>query len=465
MRNRRLFTTLLLSLLWVSQLGLSQTPGAAGAPASEASHDSADAFDTAFNYVVTFYPRWFTYFQAENPNRLVGSNRISPIIHAIVAVNVDTAYATAFFSLTDQPVIVTVPSTNDVYSVLMLDEYGNLVQQSITAAPPGAPGAVYALIGPNWSGGTLPDGAIPIRPGVNNGFMVFRADNYIKNGNEYEDMRQEADTFRRSLCLIPLSQYQPCPNAGLTKILPELAFAFPFKGLAVALIANQPLLFLETLQIAVLSPTTQPFTPDEQTLSDNFNAFFSDPSNWPQMIAATKAAHAKTDRNYHTTTLPGTNWVHFTDIAQWFDPSQYLDRASVTDYIQDGNNISAASYYHAFVDGNGNPLDGRAHNYVLTFKEGEQPLVTRFWSVTAYLPVSIELVPNSANKYAVASYTPNLETAKDGSVSIVMAVNKPAGVFKANWLPIPRGPFNILLRAYGPENASTYVPPPIKVLP
>ena len=28
-----------------------------------------------------------------------------------------------------------------------------------------------------------------------------------------------------------------------------------------------------------------------------------------------------------------------------------------------------------------------------------------------------------------------------------------------------KGPFNILLRAYGPEDADTYVPPPIKVSP
>jgi hypothetical protein len=447
-RNRRFFTTLFLSLLWVSH----------------ASHDSADPFDTAFNYVVTFYPRWFTYFQTGSANKLLGPDRISPIYHAVVAINVDTLYASGHFSLTNEPVIVTIPSTSTIYSVLMLDEYGNLVQQGITAAPPGAPGAVYALIGPSWSGGTLPDGAIPIKPGVNNGVIIFRADKYVKSGNGYENMQQEAETFRRSLCIVPLSQYQPCPDAGLTEIVPELLFAVPFKCIAVALIANQPILFLKTLQTAVLSPTTQPLTPDEQTLSDNFNAFFSDPSNWPQMAAATKAAHADIDRNYHTTTLQGTNWVHFTDIAEWFDPSQYLDRASVTDYIQYGNNISAASYYHAFVDGNGNPLDGRAHNYVLTFKQGRQPLVTRFWSVTAYLPVSIELVPNSANKYAVASYTPDLETAENGSVRIVMAVDKPADVPQANWLPIPKGPFNILLRAYGPENADTYVPPPIHVL-
>jgi hypothetical protein len=44
-------------------------------------------------------------------------------------------------------------------------------------------------------------------------------------------------------------------------------------------------------------------------------------------------------------------------------------------------------------------------------------------------------VSGTANKYVVASYAPGLVTAPDGSVSIVMAVNKPKEVPQANWLP------------------------------
>jgi hypothetical protein len=453
----------------VSQLGLSQTPGASQEAAASkpilgnAVSNSASPFNTTFNYVVTFYPRWFTFLQAASSNRLIGPNRISPLYHAVVAINVDTLYASAYFSLADGPVIVKIPSTTDIYSVLMLDEYGNVLP-GITAAQPGQPGADYALTGPGYDKG-LPEGVIQIQPGVNNGAIIFRADKYIKNGNTYQDMRQEADTFRRGLCITTPSLYPACPRNGMTTIAPELLFAIPYKRLAVTAIASDPILFLKTLQTAVLSPKTQPFTPDEQTLSDQFNAFFSNPANWPQMAAATKAAHADIDDNYLTNYWRGTNWIHFTDIAEWFDPSQYLDRSSVTDYIQYGNNIDAASYYHAFVDGGGIPLDGSAHKYVLTFRKGKQPMVKRFWSVTAYLPVSIELVPNLAGKYAVASYTPGLVTAPDGSVTIVMAAEKPDGVLAPNWLPIPKGPFNILLRAYGPEDADTYVPPPIRVLP
>jgi hypothetical protein len=86
--------------------------------------------------------------------------------------------------------------------------------------------------------------------------------------------------------------------------------------------------------------------------------------------------------------------------------------------------------------------------------------------LTAYTPEAIELVPNPAQKYAVASYTPGLQpNVDDGSVSIYMAQQLPAGVPMANWLPIPRGAFNIMLRVYGPEGTvadNTYVPPGIQ---
>jgi hypothetical protein len=45
-----------------------------------------------------------------------------------------------------------------------------------------------------------------------------------------------------------------------------------------------------------------------------------------------------------------------------------------------------------------------------------------------------------------------------------MAEQLPAGVPEANWLPIPSGPFNVMLRVYGPAGdvaAEKYVPPAI----
>ena len=73
-------------------------------------------------------------------------------------------------------------------------------------------------------------------------------------------------------------------------------------------------------------------------------------------------------------------------------------------------------------------------------------------------------MPNDANKYVVGSYTPGLVTNSDGSVSIFMFATQPPGVPEANWLPVPKGPFNVMLRDYGPAGSvvdNTYVPPPV----
>ena len=353
------------------------------------------------------------------------------------------------------------PHTNDNYSVLQLDQYGDVFE----GIPGNVPG-LFALVLENWNG-TLPHDVvhvvhIPYKHSV----LIVRADKYLKEPNgTYRDMRAEAERFRRNISIATLSQFlskQMTP----TLIAPELLFSVPYKAIAVHMIGTEPLSFLYLLQLSVLSPNTNALTPDERELSEAFNGFFSDPANYSQMTAAVQAAHADIDNDYLTKTIGGTSWIHFTNIGEWLNPPQYLDRSAVTDYIQYGNNIQAAGYYHSFNDTDRNPLDGSAHSYILRFFQKQIPDVSRFWSVTAYLPVGIELVPNSADKYVVASYTPGLVQADDGSITIYMSVTRPEAVLQPNWLPIPRGPFNILLRAYGPGPDivnNTYIPP--RILP
>ena len=468
-----------------SQAG-SQTPcnmdsGSAPLPALEASYlanpvgaghkasakvKPADAKTVGYQYLLTFYARWYTYYQgAFGPcNKLVGPDKVTWIYHVVVAIQVDTLYASAFIGAKTEPVIVTVQATTDNYSVLNLDQYGNV----FPGIPSNQPGT-YGLTAPGWQG-TLPPGVkqVPIPNPYTE--LIFRADKYVKGQNgQYVDMTMEADKFRRGLHAAGLTDYLNDPNSGATTIAHELLFAFPFKGTAVDLLANDPVIFLTMLQTAVMSPTTKPLSPVEQSLSATFNSLFSDKTNWPDLSAGAQMAHDDVDANYLTHTFQDTFWVEFTNIGAWNKTAfpQYLDQDSVTDYIQYGNNHDAAVYYHTFRDSNGDPLDGGngQNQYVLQFPSGQQPDVTRFWSLHAYLPVGIELVPNSADKYNVAAYTPGLVTNSDGSVTVLMSRDLPNGFPEANWLPIPKdGNFSIMLRAYGPQGSvlnNTYVPPPI----
>jgi hypothetical protein len=422
------------------------------------------AFDTTVAYVVQFYPLWFTYYQSllPTPNRLAGPNRISPIYHYVVAINVDTLYASSYLDLTVQPVILKIPSTTVRYSVLMLDPYGDIFDAGI---PPQTTGT-FALTGPGFTG-TLPAEVTPIAMPLDFSTLIFRADKFSPAG---EDQTQEAQAFRTTLKTQTLSDYVNNPSGGTTtKIVPEILLAAPFKTTADDLITHDPIAFLRQLQRAVESDKTPLPSPYEQALRNRFNSLFANRHvNRSEFSDGAQTAHELILDRYltHTDWAPSTptNWIHFTNIGDW--GNQVIERSSITEFIQYANDINSAAYYHVFKDANGKPLDGsNPRGYVLTFPKGQLPEADRFWSVTAYTPEAIELVDNPADKYAVASYTPPQPNPKDGSVSIYMARQLPAGVPIANWLPIPPGAFNIMLRVYGPEGTvkdNTYVPPGIQ---
>lgn len=427
------------------------------------------AFETTVAYVVQFYPLWFTYYQSQIVpiNRLAAPEKISPIYHIVVAINDDTLYASSLLDLRDQPVILTIPGTTGSYSILTLDPYGNIFESGI---PPETPGT-YAFVGPEWTG-TLPSGVTPIEMPLNFSTLIFRADKYTVNG---EDQTQEASLFRDSLMLATLSEYLHDPNAGMTSIFPEIFFSLPFKTVADDMATYVPIDFLKQLQRAVESSNTPPLSAYEELLTKKFNSLFGDGEfdDWAQsnqeeklkFAEGTRTAHTLIVNKYLNHTGP-TNWINFTNIGAW--GNRVIERASITEFIQYGNGHDTAAYYHTFKDGSGAPLDagGKYKNgYVLTFPKDQLPEAKRFWSVTAYTPDAIELVFNPYNKYVVASYTPGLETNHDGSLSIYMSPEPPPGGATANWLPVPAGPFNIMLRFYGPEGTvadATYVPPAIR---
>jgi hypothetical protein len=320
--------------------------------------------------------------------------------------------------------------------------------------------------------------------------IIFRADRFkLVNGVE-QDMSTEADAFRRGMSTMPLCAYlaQSCPAGvpagGPTRIVPEVEFALPFKTIADNLIALDPIAFLRQLQAAVDSPNTPPLSSEVKSLSDAFNGLFASgtANNRSEFARGARAAHDEIINQYLDDT-GDTNWITYENIGHWCpnpddfysctnpDPGSSLavQRSSITEFIQYANDHEAAAYFHAFKDGDGLPLNGTDPNgYVLTFSSQEIPATSRFWSLTAYTPNSIELVPNSANKYLVASYTPDLQKNADGSISIYMARQLPPGAPAANWLPIPPGPFNVMLRDYGPLGSvldGTYIPPGINKVP
>jgi hypothetical protein len=424
---------------------------------SDAAHapNLSGAAATSYAYVVTFYPLWFTFNQQKHAstNRPAGPRRMSPAYHDVVAPNDDTYYVSSFLELASQPVMVTIPKSKDLWSLLSTNGYGDVNDTGISAS------GLYAFTGPGWSG-SLPSGATQIKISTDFSQLIVRADKYAPHG----DGHVQAKEFRRAIRIATLSDYQSDPNAGPPLLVPVIAAGIPFKTIADTAIATEPMKFLKELQAAVHSSNTPPMSAKEKALSNAFDAAIdaSSPDTSALSLGAQKAHDAIV--SCYLSATGKTDWVFFSTIGTTWSA---LQRSAITEYLQYGNNLTAAAYYQAFEDGTGKAIDGSTHNYVITFPKNNIPQAKRFWSITAYTPDAITLIPNSIKKYVVGSYTPGLKTNKDGSISVFVSVQQPRGVPQANWLPARKGPFNVMLRVYGPEGNTAngaYLPPAVKAI-
>ena len=447
-------------------LAVCLAPAGASASRSRASARTSRTFSTALNYAIRFYPRFMTYFQQgfSGLNRLSGPASMGPEYGIVVAPNDDTVYGEFVLNVSKQPEVLTIPSARVTYSILTVDVWGNVINTGIPSQTPGT----YVLVPRGWHG-SLPPSATKITMPYAQTEWIIRADKFASTG---QNTTVEANVFRDNLRLTSLSEYRSNPSAGRTLVAPLALFAPRMKAITDQAITQTPTLFFTELQAAMHSSSTTPLSTSDRALSRAFDQDFAAAKRsaargnyrpMAQIAGGAHAAHGLIINNW-ISHVGSTRWVYFGNIGRW--GTAYLDRASVAEYVEFGNNASAATYYDAFTDVRGVPLNSSVtKTYRLTFTKSEIPQARRFWSLTAYIPPGVTLVPNSANKYVVGSYTPGLLRSRDGSITIYIQHNPPPRPLMANWLPTPNGPFSLLLRVYGPEGNTTpgtYTPPPIK---
>lgn len=140
----------------------------------------------------------------------------------------------------------------------------------------------------------------------------------------------------------------------------------------------------------------------------------------------------------------------------------YLKRAVITQVGLGANPPADAVYPLNLGDESGKPLTG-AHRYVIHFAKGATPPVDAFWSVTLYDAEGFP-VPNALDRQALSSWMPFQRNA-DGSLDLHVQSDSPGADREANWLPAPKGPFNLAMRLYAPHQeilTGKWDPPPVK---
>ncbi len=121
---------------------------------------------------------------------------------------------------------------------------------------------------------------------------------------------------------------------------------------------------------------------------------------------------------------------------------------------------------------NGEAIYDGTRRYRWDMSAAQIPPVDAFWSLALY-----ELTPqgqlffydNPQKRYSVGSNTPGLVRGEAGHVSVLISNTAPAPADGlVNWLPAPRGPFALQLRAFQPQQAFSrglYTPPSFERLP
>lgn len=378
--------------------------------------------------------------------------------HSVVRMNVDTLYSWGWLDLSEGPVVLTVPDTDDRYYLIPLVDAWTNVFASPGKRTTGTKAGNFLITGPGWTG-NAPEGMQVFESPTS---MVWSLGRTQANGPEdYPTVHKIQAGYK----ITPLSAWgKPyTPPAGVVD--PSLNMDPPVKQLE----AMSTTEFFNALtRLMVKNP---PYAYDAPALKklamigvvpgETFDPSKLDPAVAKALENVVPTALAK----LKTAPLgpPVNGWQ--------VPPSKVADAG--TDYglravvamIGLGANIEAdASYLNSVSDGAGNKLEG-ANRYVLHFDKGEMPPTKAFWSMTMYNADSF-FVENPLNRYNIAAWMP-LKYNDDGSLDIHIQKDSPGKAKESNWLPAAAGDFSISFRVYWPEEAmldGSWKAPPIKKL-
>jgi hypothetical protein len=265
--------------------------------------------------------------------------------------------------------------------------------------------------------------------------------------------------------ITPLSEWGKPPRAPEVKIDPSVDMKTPPKVQVDTMPAGKYFAYAADL-LKVNGPhlTDEPIIARMKKIGieagKSFDIEKADPVVQKALEAAPERAQKLMDWKVKTLARVANGWSMNTDTMGVYG-NYYLKRAIVSQLGLGANLPEDAIYPLNLGDETGRPLDG-ANKYVIHFDQGETPPVSAFWSITLYDPEGFQ-VPNSLNRFAVSSWMPFKYNA-DGSLDLYFQSESPGQDKEANWLPAPKGSFNLTMRLYAPKSEALtgrWNPPPI----
>ena len=363
----------------------------------------------------------------------------------VVRPNFDTLYSIAWLDLTKEPLVISAPDTAGRFYLLpMLDMWSD-----VFASPgwrtTGTEASQFLVTPPGWTG-TVPPGLNQLPAPTPFVWVIGRTK--TDGAADYDAVHK----IQAGYTVTPLSQMGKKAESVNVVIDPTVDMKTPPKIQVDTMSAANYFTYAAAL-LKVHPPhiTDQPILAQMQRIGIEAGKPFDIEALDPDVKAAlqTVPEEAQALMKWKVATLARVvnGWSMNTDTMGVYG-NYYLKRAIVAQVGLGANLPEDAIYPLNIGDDTGKPLEG-SNRYVLHFDKGEAPPVNAFWSITLYDPEGFQ-VGNELNRFAVSSWMPFKANA-DGSLDIYFQNESPGKELEANWLPAPKGPFNLTMRLYGPK--------------
>lgn len=398
-----------------------------------------------------------------------------PDFKDVVSPNVDTLYSVAWLDLRAEPIVVTVPDARQYapsagdsryYLLQMLDAWTN-VFDSPGLRTRGPEARRFLLSGPGWRG-EVPPGMEQISSPTSMVWITGRT-----QVNDASDLAT-VHAFQDELTLVPLSRwgssYLPPTNVPV-----EEGIDFAISPAAQVASLSPQEFYAELAELMLHNPAAAYDAAMLEKL-ETLGVVPGQPYDLSQQPQARARAIEEGYRLGQERLLklasgsgaePVNGWTVMTsDIGSYKDD---YDMRAITAMVGLGANLPEdAVYPRTAIDGDGSALSNQ-YKYSLSFGPGQWPPANAFWSLTLY-DSSQALVANPINRYAIGSSS-QLVPNPDGSLTIYIQKDAPAGAMANNWLPAPQGadqPFNLIMRVYWPKeemlDGQWVVPPVVRAM-
>lgn len=342
---------------------------------------------------------------------------------AHVTINNDTLHLMGWLDVAAEPVIVSVPDHDEGrYWVLHTMDMGHYTTSLFGRRTRGTKGGRFMFAGRNWRG-EVPDGVSELVR-VESNFLKLMG-RVMATGKEDE---KKALSYVDDWNIRTLSEF-----LGTAGPKPKQRVFVPATGnswlervnfvLADGTMAEADSDWLKGLDASGIGPGRQDFTPEQLEAARQSEKHLMQKLKevLPTLTNASKSLGAREELQHGDRLL----FQAGTYVGQWGAPP------------------IEASYVQMVRDREGAPLNGTS-DYTTTFMP---PKVSQFWSVTAYGSATKLMIANDLNRHSRGDR--HVKPNADGTVTLNLSSKTEGKEADANFLPVPKEDFYLVLRMYG----------------